>query len=82
VSWINTLFPFKATSPFLPFKQDEWVGRKIYQYYIFFPRRPPKILPPSGRRKLLQRKQWSGGADAESFSLAIYYKYWLVDTSA
>jgi hypothetical protein len=48
-----------------------------YQFYIYFAT-PPKILPPSGRRKLLQRKQSSGvAADAESFSLPIYNKHTL-----
>lgn len=64
---INTLFPFKAASPFLPFKQDEWLGRRrvsVFYIHIYILSRavPPKILPPSGWRKLLQRKQWSGGA--------------------
>jgi len=45
-SWINTLFPFKAASPFLPFKQDEWFGRRRISVLYMYLATPPKILPP------------------------------------
>lgn len=78
---LTHFFHLKPRHHFCPSNKMNGSAATEYQFYIYiymYVGAPPKILPPSGRRKLLQRKQSSGGAaDAESFSLPIYYKHTL-----